>query len=190
MMKKSIIKRLANILMNNTSNDIIRNVQIVTYYPFDHLISYFKELYNDGVIKCALGIAHDQDIPYHCHFNVKFTKPIRFSSLQKKIKSYMGYDQTIRYEHIHNDASAVDYLTHKNAPDKIQYSETKLFQIGNYEDTIITDKIKRSDINYLEMLNEIIDNQPISYMVSKYGRDYIINYEKYYSMAMRLKNEC
>lgn len=169
--------------------DVIRNVQIVTYYPLSNIIGYFKELYNDGVIKCACAIEHNQDNPCHCHINVKFNKSTRFSTIQKQIKSYIGYDQTIRYEQIHNDASAVEYLTHKNAPNKIQYDESKIIYIGNYVESITTDKIKKSEINYLDMLNEIIDNQPISYMVSKYGRDFIINYEKYYSMAMRLKNE-
>lgn len=81
------------------------------------------------------------------------------------------------------------YLTHTddkslNDDSKFKYSE----------DNIVSDNLtfwksrkdKEKSIKTIQLLYDIIERKPLSYMVATYGRDFVLNYSKYIDFAERL----
>lgn len=77
--------------------------------------------------------------------------------------------------------SAFDYLTHKRNPEKAQYSLEE----------VVCDNLERwlsvsrgdEDNKAVQLIADILDGKNPVYMLKKYGRDFVLNHQRYYQFA-------
>lgn len=79
------------------------------------------------------------------------------------------------------------YLTHKDNQEKTQYDDNDIigWNIQNYETKLNTSQ----NTLYVEMYQDYESNETYYNMMIKYGRDYIINYQKYKEYFELIKSE-
>lgn len=146
--------------------------KIVTYNPLSYVQAFISHTKNYAYI------LHDKDTTdSHFHLLATFTSNKSFNS----IKTLMGGDQNTFVQPLKDKYGDFLYLTHKNAPEKFQYSD----------DLIVSNNLKfftdteKAVISNEEFLNDISPYSLLSYrdLAVKYGRDYIKNYKAYHSFA-------
>lgn len=94
-----------------------------------------------------------------------------------------------RVREILSRQGAFEYLIHKNNPDKFQYSYDliKSDEIKYYEkfckEGYSTDKDNISE----QIIADILNNIPPRLLVKRYKRDFILNMQRYYDCADKIK---
>lgn len=161
------------------------------YYTFD-LISYRDEieliqlLSNKKLINHWAMIMHDLDVkesgelkvPHH-HIIVTFKQNKSLQWVRRYFEE--GTDQTtLAQECIDKEASYL-YLTHENAPDKVQYNKEDIIHddITYWKDVEEQNEDKNKEF-VDDLIEERLSEREMGY---KYGRDYIKNYQKYKEWA-------
>ena len=130
-------------------------------------------------------ILHDKDLCKNNHYHILlyFKREISWKQLNDFIDCYVASNQNTFKKPIKNKKGAFDYLTHKNNTDKYQYNESD----------IISNKIShfsmiKEEKNIIELIDDIINGLSYRELIKKWGRDFVINEEKYRNCAYRLKN--
>ena len=111
----------------------------------------------------AVSPLHDKDVTEdgtpkkpHYHWIVRFSKDPRPQSLQFPVNSIKSLKAVVIQSKmlVHNAWGAVEYLTHKNAPEKYQYQEQPTFGRGWDLDSITTQEQKNEHRRYLKSLQK------------------------------------
>lgn len=158
-----------------------RNWCIVTYDPPDVCLEYLLKS-----CRYFAYIRHDLDLnpdgltfkEPHYHVIVCLRNARTFSSISKCSQGI----QNIFVEPCINLASSFAYLTHKNDPDKFPYLPDLIESNNLGWFYSLTPDFNESDIS-LTIIDDIISNKPLREMVRLYGRDFIIHYKQYRSIA-------
>lgn len=100
---------------------------------------------------------------------VKDSNGLAFNCLSQKVKSAYG---------------AIEYLTHRNAPEKYQYDDSEV--ISYNIDNILEDCPKDDSFNVIE---DILNGVSTRDLVRRYGRDYIYHISAYEAVAQKIKAE-
>lgn len=162
--------------------DVVRNCACVTYYELSTVVDFLKCEFDSGRLRCALAIAHDscEGEKYHVHFLVRFVKPQRMSSFKQRLDYLSKADaiQNTFWEPIRHDKAAREYLIHKNQPEKHQYDEAEVIEVGEWYDINSS-----SDNKALDIVLDIINGMEEYDLAKKYGRDYIINCRRYHEYS-------
>lgn len=125
-------------------------------------------------------ICHDKDIKEdgtpvkpHYHCVVKYDNGVRVSHMSKV------FNENVTFEVPYNDRAIEEYLLHAHSPDKYQYDPT---EVVTYTDSgrraFFVSKEEYQEETMSEFLNDL-QCLTMRELAMKYGRDMMLNYEKY-----------
>lgn len=161
-----------------------RDYSVVTYVPpedFAHVLELCKHF---------AYIRHEQDnnAP-HYHVLLRFIN----GHTPSATKSLFGLksSQNTLVEYMSHPYSCFEYLTHSDCPEKYQYSLADVVcdSLFYWQSLIDEDDTFKSHSRILQLLDDIISEVPYRLMVERYGRDYVINYDRYKIMADRISGK-
>lgn len=159
-----------------------RKWSVVTYLQMDEVlnaISIYQEL--AGVVHYAI-IEHEpetEEKQRHIHIALYFQNARRRDSVCELFK---GKGNAFAEPIKDSQVLVYKYFIHKGYPDKKQYSI----------DDIRSDNIEFWNKEVVEntaltIVEDLIRGRDIREMLKEYGRDFVINYQKYYEMASLIK---
>lgn len=175
---------------------------LVLYCTTNELARRCADLRDDAMIGEFAFIEHDKDTQADGtikakHIHLYLTTPIKraettvrkmFANLHQDdgtvgnvlIKSYTTakgrYGKPLDLEECN------EYLTHENAPDKYQYSSTLVFKSQHWDEVVKEDAENDNVENdtAVEIVMHLLAGDMTNFqLMQKYGRDFIINYQKY-----------
>lgn len=167
-----------------------RNFEYISYLPLEIIK---RELLNETVLHYAY-VFHDKDMnddnslkQPHYHIVITYvdakTLPSRFKITRALDKIYC---KNTRVEAVENLRLSLRYLIHLDDKDKYQYSLKDIsFDSGSYLRYFEDNAINTTE----EILEDILAEKSLRYLVRKYGRDLVINYNKYCAFARMLYSE-
>lgn len=183
-----------------------RNFNIVFYGSEGELCKILR-LNNDRISKYAYCV-HDKDTyledrfddsgncvnvkgdleKIHIHCNLEFYNALSFSACKKM---FTTETDNPRVEHTIDKQLMFEYLIHKNDKDKYQYpySEIVSNDIAHFEKYCKYGEKIGGDEKAILIIEDLLKGVPLRLMLYRYGREFIINKEKYISFAQDLKQE-
>lgn len=160
----------------------------VTCYELDGI----KQFLQNTALETWAYVCHDKDLlpdgtPKEIHFHLMFrcsqSSRIRITAFKK------CFEQNVIVERIRNATLAFEYLTHKNDPDKHQYSTSDVrsfTEAGKREFFVSKDE-------YNELCNQSFINDletcSMREMALKYGRDFMKNFSRYETFLATMKHD-
>lgn len=174
--------------MKKKSNVRTREASLIVYMQQDELLKMIVSLQLYHNLKHFAFIKHDMDEKEpHYHLYLYFINARELKGIYWLVKSYTK--SNVMIEAVHDKYSLVnEYFIHKGYEDKYQYPKDNVVMDDERFFQGTTEENKTID-----MLLDIIAGCPLIEMAKKYGRDYIINKEKYdrYAELMKdtMKNE-
>lgn len=161
-----------------------RNFSFITYIPADELKQI---LVRNSNVRHFAFIVHDKDInsdgeviASHIHLLLRLTNACTKSAVLKyfrdNITKQNTFVETIKSDNIFN------YLTHDGFEDKFQYSDKDIISddISFWPDFSSDNS---SDDRAVNIIEDIIKGVDMFTLAKRYGRDLIINYDKYLKFA-------
>lgn len=130
-------------------------------------------------------ILHDVDESSpHFHLLLILPNAKTFSA----IRSFFTGSQNVLGDPIHDRKQAYRYLFHLDDPDKHHYSSSCAFSDNiSWWDSLDSDTVySSSGDRTLALLDDINLRKPLRELIGVYGRDFVIHYDQYVSMAHRL----
>lgn len=180
------------------TNLIGEDFDVVTYLPLDVVLSLLNDrkshvcryvLIEHNKVDDLYDINHKTLKKEHIHIVVSFIGRHRASSLVNMFNT----TEVRRIETSQQLKGSILYLTHEStkaiAQGKVKYEKSKL--ISN--DILYFDKVVKETADKTNTSLQIIDMMhmgiPHRELVSYFGRDYVINYEKYKCMAQLISEQ-
>lgn len=163
-----------------------RLFSLVTYLSNDDIISICSNISN---IRHYAFIYHDKDIndnnlpiEPHYHLLLRLENACTVSAVRKYFPFKPNtFVEVIKCDNIYN------YLTHDGFEDKIQYSPDSIVSddIKYWEKLSLTDN---SNQRTVDLITDLLNGVDLFTMLSTYGRDFVINYDKYMKFSRLLPN--
>lgn len=167
------------------SSDRFYSFKCITYLPNEIL----KERLKHKDISHYCYILHDKDTVEggelkegHIHLLITFKQPKSINSVRKIFE----HKQNTLAKPMEDVVHDIQYLTHKNDPDKFQYDEKDIVTDGS---TYWSRLAKSEDIDNGNeaFINDLCDpNISLREMAIRYGRDYMKNYRAYHHFAQEM----
>lgn len=163
-----------------------RNYALITYHPEEVIKSVLAE-YSSRIRHFAY-ILHDKDTKddgspqeVHHHILLQFTNAMTWTACRK----LFPIGQNTLAEVMREKADCFRYLDHSDLPDKFHYDHS----------LIVSDDIKyweslqsgEQDDKTLNLLDDFLADVPLRELVRRYGRDVVINYQRYREFAQMLR---
>ncbi len=124
----------------------------------------------------------------HNHIFIKFNTDRKGTDILKWFENATDYKDeraNTRFETVKSNIGILNYLTHKNQPDKFQYDESEIvFSDENAREKLL-EEIERD--NGYNALDDLLKGTPIRDIARKYGRDFIRYYNSYKMIATDIK---
>ena len=156
-----------------------------TYLPKDDFASLVESLNLDEYEY----IVHDKDVnddgtPKESHIHFLLYKERTF-----RLTKFLKVSQNTMIEIPRNKVDAEKYLCHENAPKKHQYSRKELveFHKDGVNRLSMTRQEERDEINKLFL--DDLANLGMRELAEKYGRDYMLNYQRYQAFRCHVAEE-
>lgn len=165
--KSSIVQRL-------------RKFGLVTYLDEHEVITALKKNI-DKITRYAFAV-HDNEkesADNHIHILLYTYHGHSYNA----VRNWFSKRQNTFAQPILDDERAVDYLTHKNEPDKVQYSDS-IIQKYNF----VVEDILYDDNGY-NILQAVLDKVPLRTIAKRFGRDFIYHYRAYKELAEDIRFE-
>lgn len=170
-------------------NDRNRNYCLITYHT-PETVQTVLDMYKHKIAHWAY-IVHDKDKnedgtdkQSHMHILLHLKNGMTLTA----VRALFPDNQNTLGQVVVDKVGCVAYLTHSNAPEKYQYSDIDIVSNDIEYFQNLTNKSERND-DFIQLLDDIISGTSFREMVKRYGRDYVINYHKYVTMAMAIKDE-
>lgn len=163
-----------------------RNFAGISYINKDVLRYILKNVLNSNHFAI---IKHDKDVDKqgdlkqeHLHFIVNLNNAMTLTAFGAYFKNE---DQNTLYQPMIDKSGAFDYLTHANNPEKHKYEEKEVEVVGGIDfwKKIVADDKTNS------IIDDLIHKVRMRDMVDRYGRDFVINYRKYYEIAYIIEGQ-
>lgn len=158
----------------------IRKFGLVTYLDEHEVITALKKNI-DKITRYAFAV-HDNEkesADNHIHILLYTYHGHSYNA----VRNWFSKRQNTFAKPILDDESAVDYLTHKNELDKVQYSDS-IIQKYNF----VVDNIVYDDNGY-NILQAVLDKVPLRTIAKRFGRDFIYHYRAYKELAEDIRFE-
>lgn len=176
--------------VNTQGNKRSREFSLIVYMSSTELRNCIASLQLYHNLKHFAFIMHDKDKKEdgtpkepHYHLYLYFTNARELKGTYWLIKSYTK--SNVMIEAVRDRYTLVnEYFIHKDNPEKYQYNKDEIIMDdeGFFRGT-------KEENRTVELLQDIINGTSLLEMATKYGRDYIINRERYESYARELKKE-
>lgn len=163
-----------------------RNYALITYHSEEVIKSVLAE-YSSRIRHYAY-IKHDKDTKddgspqeVHHHILLQFTNALTLSACRK----LFPIGQNTLGQAMRDKADCFKYLDHSDLPDKFHYDHS----------LIVSDDIKywestqsgEADEKTMSVLDDMIAGVSLRELVRRYGRDFVINYQRYREFAQMLR---
>lgn len=162
------------------------SVFIRTYSSEEEVIAFLRAADLDEYAY----ILHDHDVkedgsPKEPHYHILCYRKSGF----RLTPAFRAFTQNTLIQPCRSRCHSYQYLIHKNDPDKAQYSEADIHQyhLGD-KNTFIHTLAEQKDNQYAQMLDDLAQ---LGYreLAIKYGRDYMLNYERYERFMAKIAYE-
>lgn len=172
-----------------------------TFIPCNDLpLSYYDVLKQSildipYVTNFLLSPCHDKDlkdnssefVKAHHHFYVIFSRKFSFEALARFLSQFLPFSiKPNLISRISTDfESCYFYSFHAKSDNKVLYNESDIY----------TNNARRFKSDYTQgntaydIVCDLLDGVSLRLMAKKYGRDFIIHYNSYYSYAMALRSQ-
>lgn len=127
-------------------------------------------------------IKHDDEgVEPHYHVLLRFTNAHTESAVLSLFRLHS--DQNTLIDDSRHIYKCFQYLTHQDSPDKKQYpiSDIVCDSLFYWQSLIDEDDVPVSNSRVLTLLQDLGNHVPLPLMVQRYGRDFVLNYDKYKS---------
>lgn len=172
------------------NNERVRNYALITYHAKEVIEEVLKELVKSGRVRHWAYIIHDKDKDEngelkekHIHILVQLNNAMSLSA----VRALFPVGANTLAQPMYDKADCFNYLNHKDKPDKYQYPDEDI-KADNMDYWKGLQKGEADD-KTMCIIDDILSNIPFRVMVSRYGRDFVINYGKYASMAQMIRDE-
>ena len=163
-----------------------RLFSLVTYLSFDYLDKILPTLSN---VRHYAYILHNKDISTdghsiepHIHLLLRLHNACTVTAVRKFFPLKPNtFVEVIKCDNIYN------YLTHDGYEDKVQYSIDDIVSddLSYWEKLSFTDNSNQKTV---DLITDLLNGVDLFTMLSTYGRDFVINYDKYVKFARLLPN--
>ena len=168
----------------------VRNYAMITYHSEEVIKATLDCLLKMGRVRHYAYIPHDKDMDSEGNFKEKHIHmllQLNNAMTLTAVRALFPLGANTLAQPIYDKADCFNYLTHKDKPNKYQYEDTDIVA-DNMEYWKGLQKGQEDD-KTMCILDDIISNVPYRLMVSRYGRDFVINYGKYACMAQMIESE-
>lgn len=171
-------------------NDILdKKIKNIKSYAF---IFHDKDIYlNDILDDKTQEVIHkkgDLKTPhYHIYLRLKTDREpdeIKRWFMPKGLLDKNGLPYNCLSQKVKCSVACIDYLTHKNEPDKYQYSESDIISY-NIDSVLDNDAIDNS----IDIVEDMLSGFSTRELVKRYGRDFIYHYSSYSAIVAKIKFE-
>ena len=171
-------------------NERFRNYSLVSYHKADIIKQTLEYLVSVGRVRHWAFIPHDKDKDsenklkeIHIHILVQLNNAMSLSA----VRALFPAGANTLAQPMLDKTDCFNYLTHKDKTDKYQYDECNIVA-DNMEYWKSLQKGVADD-KTIFIIEDLIAGCPFRTMVMRYGRDFVINYAKFASMALMIKDE-
>lgn len=198
---------MAKVIKDLNSSVRVRHFDIVFYGTVSELLKIIHT-YRERIVRYAF-ILHDKDVytedkfeddgvtllhkagdikNNHFHVIVSFYNAC---TLKACYKIFTTENDKPRIYSVGDMQTVYEYLTHKNDPDKYQYSKTKICSddLQFFEKLCKVGEKSESDNKAEKIIEDLLINIPTRVMVSRYGRDFVIHMSQYLDVVSKIKFE-
>ena len=170
-------------------NDILeKKIKSIKSYAF---IYHNKDIYLNDIIDDKNEILHkkgDLKTPhYHIYLRFKTNRDvdeIKRWFMPKGLLDENGLPYNCLSQKVKSSVACIEYLTHKNEPEKYQYSENDIISY-NIDSVLENDCIDNS----IDIVEDMLSGSPTRELVKRYGRDFIYHYSSYSAIVAKIKYE-
>ncbi len=170
--------------MANRKSNRVRNYEMITYQS-EEVIKAVLRIHKARIRHYAY-ILHDKDLkddgePAQAHYHVLmvFNNAMTSTAVQKL---FPDNGQNTFPAVMNDKADCFNYLDHSDCPDKYQYSRESIV----CDDLDYWTDLQRGDTDddrVLNIIDDILDNVPFYELARRYGRDLVVNYQRYKEYA-------
>lgn len=162
------------------------NFACVTYASEDQ-IKRFLHVYRNHIKHYAYALHDKDDNETHTHIILLWHNNCSCSAVKRRFSKFT--DQNTMVEPLRDKSACFEYLTHKNDEDKIQYdvSIIKMDNAGYWQSCVYEEETDENKA--VAIINDLLNGVPLNYMLKRYGRDFVLNFEKYRQFANMLAYE-
>lgn len=169
-------------MSKNTSR--VRNYELITYHTEEVIKAVLSV--NSSRVRHYAYILHDKDVKddgssaeVHFHVLLCFNNAITASAVTKLFPE----GQNTFPAPMRDKADCFNYLDHADCPDKYQYPHESIVcdDLGYWQDL----QRGEDDIQYrvLNIIDDILSGIGLYELAKRYGRDIVINYDRYKDFA-------
>ena len=171
-------------------NDILdKKIKNIKSYAF---IYHDKDIYlNDIIDDKTHEVIHrkgDFKTPhFHIYLRLKTDREpdeIKRWFMPKGLLDFNGLPYNCLSQKVKSSVACFDYLTHKNDPEKYQYSENDIISY-NIDSVLENDAIDNS----IDIVEDMLSGFSTRELVKRYGRDFIYHYNCYSAIVAKIKFE-
>lgn len=186
MVKKNVRARTYNVVFYSSEKDLdcilLKNTEGINRYAY---ILHDKDLYTEDVLNDKGEIVHKAGELKKAHFHVliDFINAHTFTSVKR---IFTTAEDNPRVEKVTDRVAFFRYLTHKDEKNAYKYPDSAIVSndIKYYQDLEKRgDFSTHSDCVAVQIIEDLRAKVPLKQMMYKYGRDFIINYQKYKDFA-------
>lgn len=165
-----------------------RQFSLISYHD-ESVIRYVIERYKTRIRHWAY-ILHDKDVKedgspkeFHFHILLWVVNPLSVSAVRKWF-SVPGVEANTLGQVVHSGEDIVEYMTHDGNPDKYHYRRSD----------VVSDDwewfLSKSDESLsVQCLDELMSGMSLYQLARIYGREFIINHQKYIELARLISVE-
>lgn len=186
-----------------------RDFQGIVYTPYECLIQRLKDLKDDGKVLEYACVFHSRDLfddgtpkLQHCHFAIRTTSYTVNDTVKKMfsaLKPFHGEEnanvlvQSTTF--VAGQSQRIDlnmsyrYFSHKDFPEKAQYSDDEITVSDGFISMIQKGQKKERADNSFEILEQMLNGVTNYELAKKYGRDFILNFDKYRKLIAAINEE-
>lgn len=173
----------------NIINDILdKKLKNIKSYAF---IYHDKDIYVNDILDDKNEILHkkgDLKVPhFHIYLKLKSSRDseeIKRWFMPKGLLDVNGLPYNCLSQKVKSSVACIEYLTHKNEPDKYQYSENDIISY-NIDCVLENDAIDNS----IDIVEDMLSGFSTRELVKRYGRDFIYHYSSYSAIVAKIKYE-
>ena len=173
----------------NIINDILdKKLKNIKSYAF---IYHDKDIYLNDILDDKNEILHkkgDLKVPhFHIYLKLKSSRDseeIKRWFMPKDLIDDNGLPYNCLSQKVKSSVACIDYLTHKNEPDKYQYSENDIISY-NIDSVLENECIDNS----IDIVEDMLSGFSTRELVKRYGRDFIYHYSSYSAIVAKIKYE-
>ena len=170
-------------------NDILdKKLKNIKSYAF---IYHNKDIYFNDILDDKNELIHkkgDLKTPhFHIYLKLKDSREpdeIKRWFMPKGLIDDNGLPFNCLSQKVKSSFACIEYLTHKNEPEKYQYSENDIVSF-NIESVLENDAIDNS----IDIVEDMLSGSTTRELVKRYGRDFIYHHSSYSAIVEKIKYE-